>query len=269
MDWEFIKSTKKCQTCQKNFQSDESYFSALFVLGNPPETEATKKEVVQPQPVPEERAGQARPSSTKKSKQAPIIRLRRTGPSTSKTAEEIFSRQDYCRPCWEHKTDAPFLRQDKPFSFWQSKLALKNKPKTPKEILVSCFDNLINPPPKAEPAAEASSTTETQPPAANSSVAPELRPKVIYLFSLILLRKKILKLKESKNKDGQEFLIMEKTGLPVKQSENQPAVSPSAVSSGPNCKAEPQIYEIPDLKISEEELVLLRNEFTRLFEFEL
>ncbi|MCK4909513.1 MAG: hypothetical protein KAS70_06410, partial [Planctomycetes bacterium] len=32
MAWEFAKSSKKCQDCQKNFESEEIYFSALFVL---------------------------------------------------------------------------------------------------------------------------------------------------------------------------------------------------------------------------------------------
>jgi hypothetical protein len=137
--------------------------------------------------------------------------------------KEQLLRQDYCTACWDPKLTNLF-------SFWQTALIQLTKPKTAKEVLIGFFDNLINP----------ASNDETPAPDLQS----EMRSKAIYLFTLILLRKKILKLKDEVIKDNQTYLIVER------YSDNK-------------------VYEILNLNIAEDELQTLRDEFSRLFEFEI
>ncbi|MDI6789053.1 MAG: hypothetical protein QME51_11835, partial [Planctomycetota bacterium] len=70
----------------------------------------------------------------------------------------------------------------------------------------------------------------------------KLKQQVKYLFALILLRKKLLRLKESFIKQGVKFLILERV------SDNRP-------------------YEVLEVSISDNEFIALRDEFSKLFEF--
>lgn len=173
VEWQVNKSTKKCFKCQKSFEVNEPFYSALMC-------ELIDK-------------------------------------------KEHFVRQDYCQTCWNHKPENLF-------SFWQTRLIIKTKPKTAKEVLINFFDNLL--------------AADTSVPNEPTSIKPEIKPKVIYLFVLILLRKKILKLKSEIRKDDREYLVLERS------SDNK-------------------TYEVPNLNISPDELVPLKNEFSRLFEFEI
>jgi len=193
MGWEFGKSTKKCAACDRAFGSGEEYFSALFWKATTDYTE---------------------------------------------TVKENFIRKDYCIPCWEKKpSDAAGKTTGKPdkdassnvFSFWKTRITVKEVVKTPREVLVEFFDNLIEPSFQPKP---------------DAPIPAEIRQKVIYLFALVLLRKKVLRIKENVSREGQPFIIFERT---------------------PDGK----VYEVLDLTISENELVSLRNEFSKLFEFEI
>lgn len=132
---------------------------------------------------------------------------------------ENFIRRDYCEPCWGKKPEGIF-------SFWKTRLTPKTPPKTPREVLVEFFDNLLNPT------------------ATSLNIDDAIRTKVSYLFSLVLLRRKIVKIKENITKDNQPYLVLER------------------IPDG-------KIYEVPELSISEDELVTLREQFSGLFEFKL
>ncbi len=287
MAWEFAKSSKKCQDCQKNFESEEIYFSALFVLVDkkkdtenfvrhdycPPCWERKIAPVETPVPVSQPvstETTQPDIQSDTATQTEPPAPAQPTEASSSQAVEETAPPAEQNQAAPEPVTDQatePAKQPEQHFSFWQTQMAVKNKPKTPREVLISFFDNLINSAPgpettEAQPAAadlsaEALAKEETDPPVQQTeetspsdeeknkaSITAKLRPKVIYLFSLILLRKKILKLTGQKTKDGQDFLLMEKVGSQKK-------------------------YEIADLKIEEEELITLREEFANLFEFDL
>ncbi len=172
-EWQISKSTKKCSGCQKTFEANASFYSALVC-----ETINQK---------------------------------------------EQLSRQDYCPACWNPESKNFF-------SFWQTHLIIKNKPKTAKEVLIDFFDNLF--------------ASNNQEQTDQVSIKPDMKPKVTYLFALILLRKKILKLKSELNKNDQEYLVLERS------SDNK-------------------TYEVPNLNITPDELIPLKNEFERLFEFEI
>ncbi|MFH1231106.1 MAG: hypothetical protein V1709_06370 [Planctomycetota bacterium] len=156
------------------------------------------------------------------------------------TGESRLVRQDFCSNCWEKRTASG---EEPPFSFWRTRITtLPEPPKTPRQILLNFFDNLfIEPEAPAEniadeePEKELINTTDTK-----------LKSQVKYLFALILMRKRLLKIKESVHKNDIRFLVL----VPTK-------------SVGTDNK----IYEIPEINISEQELISLRDEFSKLFEF--
>jgi hypothetical protein len=133
-----------------------------------------------------------------------------------------FIRYDFCINCWERRTASG---EDTPFSFWQTRIATPPElPKTPKQVLLSFFDNLFVEEPHKE----------------NSIVG--IKEQIKYLFSLILLRKRLLKLTRAEYKDNKRFLLLERTG-------------------------DNKTYEVAEINISEKEFIALRNEFSKLFEF--
>ena len=136
-----------------------------------------------------------------------------------KAKGDNFLRRDYCNPCWEKKPEGVF-------SFWKAKLTKKQAPKTPREVLVEFFDNLVNPVPDAQ-----------------SEIAVEARPKIMYLFGLILLRRRIVKIKENILKDNQSYIVFER------------------IPDG-------KIYEVPEMALSDAELISLKDQFAKIFEFE-
>jgi hypothetical protein len=217
-DASIAKTSKQCHSCQKEFAAEEMYFSSLATI-NP----ATC------------------PTGTKMS-------------GKGQEESEHFERRDFCTACWEQAG----AKQPDLFSFWQMKVVVKEPPKTPKDILINFFDNLIEP-----PSSRQNDGITGQAPATTIDTA--LRPKVIYLFALILIRKRILKLKQSavrenpfpsgilrvngNTQDKQRLLILER----------------NLDGSNTNVKT----YEVPDIDIPENELVSLRDEFSRLFEFKI
>jgi len=204
--WQIEKTTKHCQSCSRTIETSENYFSALFPAS--PE-----------------------PNRAQESKEQPESRL---------------VRQDFCANCWERRTASG---EDMPFSFWQTVINPPlEPPKTPKQILLSFFDNLfISAKDNGGSAFISGGEPETAtspesglPPAVPTNTA--LKDRVKYLFSLILLRKKLLRLKETFHKDNARFLLMERV------SDNKS-------------------YQVPEITITESELVSLRDEFSKLFEF--
>ncbi|MBI4835458.1 MAG: hypothetical protein HY811_11665 [Planctomycetes bacterium] len=145
---------------------------------------------------------------------------------TKKSAEQ-FLRNDYCGACWESKSQGVF-------SFWRTQVTKKIQPKTPREILVEFFENLIAP-------------VQDKP----VEVDEALRPKIIYLFSLVLLRRKILKIKEN---------IVKPASLAG--GDNQPYLVFERIPDG-------KIYEVPEMAITDEELTGLKDQFAKLFDFEI
>ncbi|MFH1226399.1 MAG: hypothetical protein V1701_00670 [Planctomycetota bacterium] len=258
-DTSIAKTSKKCNACQKEFASDEVYFSSLAAI-NPiarssscPQTgkssligvdsNAVKPAVDAVQAVQPAAGDAIRKHSDVsgqpvKSASKPIKTKKQV---SVQDEQERFARNDFCTACWEQSG----AKQPDLFSFWQMKLAAKEQPKTPKEILISFFENMINPQPQ-----EAGN-------AACAIVDPALKSKVVYLFSLILIRKRLLKLKQTAVRDNQRLLILERT------IENPKAALET--------NAEPTIktYEVPDMDIPQEDLISLRNEFSRLFEFKI
>lgn len=196
-DASIAKTSKQCNSCRKEFADNEAYFSSLATIN----------------PV-------ANPAGAK-----PL--------GKGQEEQEHFERRDFCTACWEQAG----AKQPDLFSFWQMRVLVKEPPKTPKDILINFFDNLIELP------------LDTTGRASPAQVDATLKPKVIYLFALILIRKRILKLKQSAVRDNQRLLILER---PID-------------GSNTNVKT----YEVPDIDIPPEELVSLRDEFSRLFEFKI
>lgn len=225
-DASIAKTSKHCHSCRKEFIADEVYFSSLAMLNQPGATASVSQPLLAglsadlPEVPPETNKSSKKTGKPKKA----IV----------KEETEHFERKDFCTACWEQSG----AKQPDMFSFWQMKVVVKEAPKTPKDILVNFFDNLVSPP--------ADVSTPGQPAPAIDST---LRPKVIYLFALILIRKRILKLKQSAVRDNQRLLVLER---PVD-------------GSNTNVKT----YEVPDIDIPPEELVSLRDEFSRLFEFKI
>lgn len=205
MEWDFGKTTKKCTDCNKTLPTDEFFFSALFFLrtARPP-------------------AGQANPQDESVDES-----VRPDATSGRLGGDGRFLRQDYCATCWTSKRESVF-------SYWKTKITAKQITKTPREVLIEFFDNLLN-------------YSQDKPPMVpddKAAMDEAIRSKIIYLFSLILLRRKIFKIKESIRKDNQPFIVFERV---------------------PDGKG----YEVAELSISEEELVKLKDQFSKLFEFEI
>jgi len=215
--WQIEKTTKHCQNCTGIIEVGKIYFSALFH------------------------------SQASQSEKIPLL-----------IDASRLMRQDFCANCWEKRTASG---EESPFSFWQTKIAASSElPKTPRQILLTFFDNLfieseapIHPPlagkqdaldeitdkPENEKTATSSDSTAIPIAIGNDT---KLKSQVKYLFALILLRKRLLKLKESVHKNDMRLLVFERV------SDNK-------------------IYEIPEISISEQELISLRDEFSKLFEF--
>lgn len=227
-DASIAKTSKQCHSCRKEFADNEAYFSSLAMLNQPFPSEIL------------------RVNGNTQDKSGPTA----TTPSSKKAQadEEAghFERRDFCTACWEQAG----AKQPDLFSFWQMRVVVKEAPKTPKDILINFFDNLIEP-----PSSRQDDGITGQAPA--TAIDTALRPKVIYLFALILIRKRILKLKQSivrdnpfgNTQDRQRLLILER----------------NLDGSNTNVKT----YEVPDIDIPENELVSLRDEFSRLFEFKI
>lgn len=255
--WQIEKTTKHCQNCTSTIEVGKNYFSALFQNQAPLTGQAPMKQS-------------------------------RQGPQSEKiplpTNASRLVRQDFCTNCWEKRTASG---EEPPFSFWQTKISTPPEPpKTPRQVLLTFFDNLfikpeaspsnavgeesekasdtsielINP---ADPVRDRSSqrddrksetpistlskdkTKETVSNKASfisNGADTKLKSQVKYLFALILLRKRLLKLKESVHKNDMRFLVFERV-------------------------FDNKIYEIPEITISEQELISLRDEFSKLFEF--
>ncbi|MFH0888131.1 MAG: hypothetical protein V1871_02860 [Planctomycetota bacterium] len=208
--WQIEKTTKHCQNCVSIIEVGKNYFSALF------QNQAPQSEKI--------------PLSTNESR---------------------LIRQDFCTNCWEKRTASG---EEPPFSFWQTKISTPPEPpKTPRQVLLTFFDNLFIKPeapiekavdgvtdiPKEEQTTVSSKDSAT---ILNITADTKLKSQVKYLFALILLRKRLLKLKESIHKNDKRFLVFERV-------------------------FDNKIYEIPEISISEQELISLRDEFSKLFEF--
>ncbi|MFA5794455.1 MAG: hypothetical protein WC980_05235 [Candidatus Brocadiia bacterium] len=252
-DTSIAKTSKKCNACQKEFIADETYFSSL-AMASPasavtasvraePAADTTPANQVIPTP---DELPQA--VTSKKVKPRPKVLVN--------DEQERFTRRDFCSACWEQSG----AKQPDVFSFWQMKQVVKEQPKTPKEILLNFYDNMVNPQPLSASGSPAQSGQETM--AASAAVAmpvfdPVLKSRVVYLFSLILIRKRLLKLKQTAVRENQRWLVLERTIENPKA-----ALDPKAV---PIIKT----YEVPDIDIPPEELISLRDEFSRLFEFKI
>jgi len=205
---------------------NEDFFSALFYQADLPLTAAAPEKP--PAPAEEVKTAEKIKPPARPDKNEPDSEVRRLG------------RQDYCSNCWERKTASG---EEVPFSFWQTKYTkAPEPPKTSKQVLVAFFDNLFEAPKTPEADAQA-------PPASPEGQIPviptpenKLKEQAKYLFSLILLRKKILKLKAPIHKENVRYLVLERT-------------------------VDNKIYEVPEVSISEQELELLREQFSSLFEF--
>ena len=161
---------------------------------------------------------------------------------TGQTAgtESRLLRRDFCANCWERRTAAG---EEPPFSFWQTSIEPPAEPpKTPREVLLNFFDNLfVEDVMPAERPAENKDVIQVS----NLGVpGPDTRLKsqVKYLFALIMMRKKLLRLKSPLTRDNIRYLVLERFG-------------------------DNKTYEVQEVNISDEELTSLRQEFSQLFEF--
>jgi len=209
--WQIEKTTKHCQNCNTSIEVSQHYFSALFPNLSAPELR------------------QAGPPSTGDKGQK------------SEGAEPRLLRRDFCANCWERRTAAG---EEPPFSFWQTVIEPPAEPpKTPREILLNFFDNLFKEPACAEspvcvpPSGGIQDTRLTEPVG-----QARLKSQVKYLFALIMMRKKLLRLKNPLTKDNVRYLVLERFG-------------------------DNRVYEVAEVNISDEELDSLRQEFSQLFEF--
>jgi hypothetical protein len=226
--WQINKTTKKCQTCAKALGVNEDFFSALFYgLVEPAQAETKPDKKVCP----------------------PLAAPQETKETDSVADVQQLNRQDFCSNCWERRMASG---DETPFSFWQTKYTkVPEPPKTPKQILISFFDNLFETL-KTEVASQATPTTSEailEPSQANAPADPasvraqdKLKAQAKYLFALILMRKKILKLRETQRQDLNRTLILERS-------------------------VDAKMYQVPEVSISEEELAALRDQFSNLFEF--
>jgi len=158
----------------------------------------------------------------------------------STAGDSRLLRRDFCANCWEKRTAAG---EEEPFSFWQTIIEPPAEPpKTPREVLLNFFDNLfVEDVMPAERPAENKDVIQVS----NLGVpGPDTRLKsqVKYLFALIMMRKKLLRLKSPLTRDNIRYLVLERFG-------------------------DNKTYEVQEVNISDEELTSLRQEFSQLFEF--
>ena len=159
---------------------------------------------------------------------------------TGQTAgtESRLLRRDFCANCWERRTAAG---EEAPFSFWQTIIeAPAEPPKTPREVLLNFFDNLFN---EKAALSETPEVPQVQDTRLTEPVGQaRLKSQVKYLFALIMMRKKLLRLKSPLTRDNARYLVLERFG-------------------------DSKTYEVAEVNISDEELTSLRQEFSQLFEF--
>ncbi|MEW6025884.1 MAG: hypothetical protein AB1599_01125 [Planctomycetota bacterium] len=210
--WQIEKTTKRCQECDAIIEVSRHYFSALFPNLPAPGCAGLAAD---------RSAGQAGP--------------------TDKAGEPRLLRRDFCANCWEKRTAAG---EETPFSFWQTVIEPPAEPpKTPREVLLNFFDNLFREAPET-PAAENTPAKPQRSPDYFGAPPSDTRLKlqVKYLFALILMRKKLLRLKSPLTKDNIRYLVLERF-------------------------SDAKVYEVAEVNISDAELDSLRNEFSQLFEF--
>jgi len=159
---------------------------------------------------------------------------------TGQTAgtESRLLRRDFCANCWERRTAAG---EEAPFSFWQTIIeAPAEPPKTPREVLLNFFDNLFN---EKAALSETPEVPQVQDTRLTEPVGQaRLKSQVKYLFALIMMRKKLLRLKSPLTRGNARYLVLERFG-------------------------DSKTYEVAEVNISDEELTSLRQEFSQLFEF--
>ncbi len=211
--WQIEKTTKHCQDCNSTIGVSQHYFSALFPNTGAPSSAAPA--ATKGSPV---GAGEPRPTGD------PVGRL---------------LRRDFCANCWERRTAAG---EEPPFSFWQTVIdPPAEPPKTPREVMLNFFDNLFVDPAASVPAAIEGSPVVGAPPV-QAIPDTRLKSQVKYLFALIMMRKKLLRLKSPLTRDNARYLVLERFG-------------------------DNKSYEVQEVNISDEELTSLRQEFSQLFEF--
>ncbi|HLD35548.1 MAG TPA: hypothetical protein VJC37_02415, partial [Planctomycetota bacterium] len=137
-------------------------------------------------------------------------------------------------------------------------------PKTPREVLLNFFDNLfLDTAVSTQTATEGSPVVPADSQAGEAPQAPDtrltelvgqarLKSQVKYLFALIMMRKKLLRLKSPLTKDNVRYLVLERFAAP-----------PDGSKAGQGGK----VYEVAEVNISDAELDSLRQEFSQLFEF--
>ena len=222
--WQIDKTTKSCQNCNAPIEVSHHYFSALFLNSTPPSSVA---------PVaPLSGAVEGEPSQKRGSGQPDKSQSRQGGTA----GESRLLRRDFCANCWERRTAAG---EEPPFSFWQTIIeAPAEPPKTPRQILLNFFDNLF-----VDAAASAQTPEGLQVPGSVLQASDtRLKSQVKYLFALIMMRKKLLRLKSPLTRDNVRYLVLERFG-------------------------DSKSYEVQEVNISDEELISLRQEFSQLFEF--
>ena len=120
-------------------------------------------------------------------------------------SDEAVQRKDFCLSCW-NPADEPGH-----FSFWKSAIPKKNAPKPDnRHNVLKVLEKLMGQ--SAEPAGEdtAEAAAENTAQDAAQQLSEETRKKLIFLLALTLMRKKVLKLKESCTENNEELMILEK-----------------------------------------------------------
>lgn len=132
-----------------------------------------------------------------------------------------YLRFDYCTECWPDKGQPGY------FSFWKGMFSNDPQKKnnyfnieTVYEIFEPLYENTYEP-----------------------MQVPERRDKLIYILALMLMRKRILTLRSTKEKDGRSVLILNKS-------------------------REEKSFEVPVPQITEAEISLLRDDISTLLGYE-
>jgi hypothetical protein len=237
MVWQIEKTTKRCQDCNATIAVSQHYFSALFLNSTPPD-QSQPPVVTEGSPV---GAGDSRPIGE------PVERLLRP----AHEGEARLWRRDFCANCWERRTAAG---EEPPFSFWQTVIdPPAEPPKTPREVLLNFFDNLFVDATAVSVHTETEGSPAVGAPQAQAVPDTRLKLQVKYLFALIMMRKKLLRLKSPLTRDNARYLVLERFAKPQRSPDNFGGDSKS--------------YEVQEVNISDEELTSLRQEFSQLFEF--
>ncbi len=220
IEWSISSFSASCAECETAFEEGDVVISALTSVKtgtteeeseNNPETQVTERETAN--------------SDSKREEERPDTTENDSGQNLS------FVRLDYCESCWENG-------ETEPFSFWMTRVPEPEEEDSgpDRSTLAGVWRGLLQ-------AREETSSEDSG--GEDGELEPEQTHELLYLLTLMLMRKGFLSLEEEKNtEDARKLLRVRVRGT------------------------DDQMYNIPELEIKDDELDRIKTELAELLDMD-